>query len=318
MEPVEFVPDGSQRIILLMRIPDEATEYVRSVFARANAAATNTLTRHPNTWEEHLDQTFIGSITQEAGPVLVDGNTLVTIETHFLGSRRFFGHWEVADIGLVVAFRTHGLLTRSKVALLQSKRLYPNEVTHIDEMGPGHFTEGFVRLVPEQAAYATMVSSRQFSFTWQSRYRALQRGSEQEAIIRHFRDANPVPVHYLLYNPVALPLDAQVPALPGPRPQRNKLGARVVPGGSVELALSRLGKNQSPSARRIARTIGGRKFDNLGLRVEDYVADRLLGCSDGHLYDGGPPDDPALYNVFYERSHPITASIGITIDTMAE
>jgi hypothetical protein len=58
----------------------------------------------------------------------------VRIATHYLGGGRHYGEWngwerrwEVADIGVLVMFREAGKLRRTKVALLQSKRLYPDE-----------------------------------------------------------------------------------------------------------------------------------------------------------------------------------------------
>lgn len=67
---------------------------------------------------------------------------LVDIDVHFIGGGRHWQTWEVADIGLLINFRHVHRLLRSKVVLLQSKRLYPREADFVEEHGivrPGGF-----------------------------------------------------------------------------------------------------------------------------------------------------------------------------------
>ena len=76
----------------------------------------------------------------------------VEISTHYLGGGRHWADWpewprkwEIADIGFLVQFRQDGKLIRSKVALLQSKRLYADELDLDDDI-PYDFMVGFGRL----------------------------------------------------------------------------------------------------------------------------------------------------------------------------
>ncbi len=92
------------------------------------------------------------------------------ISTHYLGGGRHVSawpglprRWEI-DIGVLVLFRQHGRLIRSKVALLQSKRLYPDELEW-DEDSPLDYMTGFGRLMRRDDDWADVVAPRTFSFT---------------------------------------------------------------------------------------------------------------------------------------------------------
>src|SRR5690242_12768113 len=103
-------------------IPEAAYDWVRTVFAAANRQASTALSRVPTLHEPELDMQLIAALNQAPPVAGIDGWT-VYIETHFLGGRRHFMNWEVADIGLLVIFRDRGRVLRIKVGLLQSKRL---------------------------------------------------------------------------------------------------------------------------------------------------------------------------------------------------
>jgi hypothetical protein len=80
---------------------------------------------NPNAPEESLDLTWIEHMSRFSSPVTLDSGWLVKIETHYLGRMRHFRRWEIADIGRLVHLRLGEKGRTSKVALLQSKRLYP-------------------------------------------------------------------------------------------------------------------------------------------------------------------------------------------------
>jgi hypothetical protein len=117
-------------------IPHDVRGWVRQAFADCNARVAKTISDTPTTHEVALDMTFIHPALCWIGRVprtLTSGWT-VRIATHYLGGGRHYGEWngwerrwEVADIGVLVMFREAGKLRRTKVALLQSKRLYPDE-----------------------------------------------------------------------------------------------------------------------------------------------------------------------------------------------
>ena len=124
------------------------------------------------------------------------------IDGHFLGgASRLVGRWEIADIGLLVMFRRGGILVRTKVGLLQSKRLYPNE-QEVDEDRELDYLVSFGRLHESDASWASVVEERRFSFDESSRHKALNVDQGQyQRIADYERRRYSIPVYYLLYNP---------------------------------------------------------------------------------------------------------------------
>src|ERR1700679_4356840 len=107
---------------MLPAIPEDAIDFIRGAFAQANARATLLLSRQPSIHEEGLDFHLISSL-DEIGPRLMPGSgAAVEILTHWLGGPRHFGHWEIADIAVVVVVRRSGVLIGRKIALLKSDR----------------------------------------------------------------------------------------------------------------------------------------------------------------------------------------------------
>jgi len=88
-------------------IPERAVDWVRGVFAGVNKQVTETLSLIPTHHEPELDMQFIAALNRAPAVADVSGWT-VYIQTHFLGGRRHFYNWEVADIGLLVIFRNPG------------------------------------------------------------------------------------------------------------------------------------------------------------------------------------------------------------------
>ena len=50
-------------------------------------------------------------------------------DVHFLGGLRHFYNWEIADIGVLIFAKKAGTVVANTVAVLQSKRLYPDQGT---------------------------------------------------------------------------------------------------------------------------------------------------------------------------------------------
>jgi hypothetical protein len=105
-------------------IPEVVINYVRSVFAAANDKISLTLSNHPSIHEEMLDQTLVTELTTAPAAMFAKEQAAVLIESHWLGGRRMYGRWEIADIALLIMLRRAGYLEQRKVALLQAKRLY--------------------------------------------------------------------------------------------------------------------------------------------------------------------------------------------------
>jgi hypothetical protein len=118
---------------------------VRSVFRACNEHVSSMLANMPTTHEATLDLGFVGKAAEFSAPIKFPSEWIVRIDTHFLGGRRHFYSWEVADIGVLIHFRQAGKLLKSKIALLQSKRLYAVEEEY-DEDQKVDYEIGFARL----------------------------------------------------------------------------------------------------------------------------------------------------------------------------
>ena len=111
--------------------------WLLDVLGTCNKRISKLITDVPTTHATPLDMTFIQHFLGVSIPFRFPqrGGWTVDLSTHYLGGGRHWGdrpdwprRWEIADIGLLVLFRQSGNLLRSKVALLQSKRLYPDEL----------------------------------------------------------------------------------------------------------------------------------------------------------------------------------------------
>lgn len=109
-------------------IPDHVVDWISDIFEQVNQRSASTLSRIPTTWETTLDHSLIGHLAEFSAPFRFPSNWVVNLDTHFLGGGRYWGKWEIADIGLLIVFRRSGHVISTELALLQSKRLYPKEV----------------------------------------------------------------------------------------------------------------------------------------------------------------------------------------------
>jgi hypothetical protein len=245
----------------------------------------------------------------------------VNIATHFLGGGRHFAvwpeqrRWEIADIGVLILFRRGGTLLRSKVALLQSKRLYADEIDW-DEDNPVDYMIGFGRLLQDDTDWGVVANPRRFTFTDESRYKALLKGDHQYKAIAAYQTSSRVPVYYLLYNPAQLPSTRELPARPGNIASApNKVGCRVVPIAQLHQALVPLPELAAPRFGDLppATALPVLPGDDLpGWRIEDFIADLVIQCKAGYIATSR--QDAGLSYVFNRRSGPIAAAFQITID----
>lgn len=296
-------------------IPEVVIDYVRSVFAAANEKVSRTLTDHPSMHEEMLDQTLITELTAAPPAMFADEQAAVIIESHWLGGRRMYVRWEIADIALLVLLRRAGHLEQRKIALLQTKRLYSREIS-VGQLDRSDYIIGIGRLGDRTDRTVPLGSQREFSFTDACVYGAMHQGADQIGRIEDYVRERNLPVFYAFYNPVQLPYSALYPA-PGGQGAGppNALGCRVQPATEVHLSLQALPAGQSPSLAALRSTslvAGQDAFAASGWRLETFVADEVLRCRQGTLFDSG--DDANLAALFYGRSAPITAAIAITID----
>lgn len=292
--------------------PAEVRQYVRKVFAGANRRLGEKIARVPNCPEPSLDMTLIEHLSQHAGPYVVAPGWAVRIDVHFLGGLRHFYRWEIADIGLLVFAKRSGSLLAQKIALLQSKRLYPNQHGVIEETLEDYYI-GFGRLLPDWSKEPALSRPHTFSFSEKSAYKALQVRDDQYGAIESYESEGQIPVHYLMYNPWTVPTSYHSPVTASPTlgPKANG-GARVMPAAKLRAALAGKPDGYSPTFADVRTCISSATTHAYGWRLEHFVADQLLGCRQGRLFEDVNEED--IFRLFNRRSGPIAAAVAITVE----
>lgn len=212
-------------------------------------------------------------------------------------------------------FQRAGQLVRSKVALLQSKRLYPIEVD-FDEDEPLCRPGGFGRLHESEETHLAVSKPRKFVFKQSSRYEALRKGDNQYERIEEFENSKEIPVHYMFYHPLRVPYSSNVPRTTTRNPRGpNTVGCRIVRSESVRQALQNFGSQRVPCYGdlqfRLPEPYNSTEHE-VGWRIEHFVAHLLVRCEEGYIAQGS--NDVGLSTVLVERSGPISAAIGVTFD----
>jgi len=206
-------------------------------------------------------------------------------------------------------------LIRSKVALLQSKRLYPDEQDW-DEDNPFDYMIGFRRLLKPDDDWASVVAPRRFGFTAESRYKALMTGVPQYAAIRQYETQRGIPVYYLLYHPLRIPHAVVLPLTADYQLSGScDIGCRVIPADHLWAALVGRPDGHIPAYDELLRSLAGpftRGEHSVGWRLEHFVVDLLLECETGYIANS--PEDGGLNYIFNRRAGPISAALALTID----
>ena len=297
-------------------LPPEVVKYVRKVFRSCDRELSLRIARVPNVHETSLDMALIDKLGEFASSALVAPNWTVRLDTHFLGGRRHFHSWEVADIGLLVYVRLGGVVRARKVALLQSKRLFPSSGGAVAVDAQDDYQIGFGRLLPSEELTVELAKQTTYRFTRSSKYKSLQTSDHQSAAIAEFEAARQVPVHYLFYNPWDVPSSVTTPLSAVPKLIGAGIGGtRIVPAALVAQKLAGKAPSHSPSFSELAGLVGtGSHF--AGWRLDHFVADLVLGCKQGKLIES--EDQGTMRSLFSERSGPISAAIAVAIEGPAE
>ena len=288
-------------------VPRDVVDYIRSVFLGANRRTAAKLMRMPTLHEETLDFTFIEGVSDAVGPHVLSSGTVVDVDMHWVGSGTHWERWEVADIGLIFNFRVRSEILRTKIALLQSKRIYPRESEFSEERGLTRLG-GFGSLMSSSPLLP--YGPRVFRFDASCRYKALQVGDRQWSVIAEYERAYGIPVHYLLYHPTSLPATAEIPATPpaSARTRAPSVGTRVLSAIEMRASMHDHPRNYAPAYQDIRSA--PRKPP--GLSVQDFICDEVLACRQGYVAEA-PDDDPGLRRVFTQRAAPIAAAIRFDI-----
>jgi hypothetical protein len=285
----------------------DVVSYLREVFDIANRRVTARLDRMPTTHEETLDFALIDALAEARGPHQTSSGTVVDVDAHFVGSGRHWDRWEVADLGVIINFRRVNVLLRTKVVLLQSKRLYPREAEFTEDLGlvrPGGFGSLMVQSLP-----ATL-GQHLFRFDETCRYRALQVGDDQWQVIAKYESEFGLPVHYLLYHPNAVPSEARIPVTVPFVPTAGPIavGIRVISASAVRTMTQAFSRNYAPAFGELRGDL-----DRPGMGLPDFMIDEVLGCREGYMADEGI-QNAGLQAVFNRRTGPIAAAIRIDIN----
>jgi hypothetical protein len=299
----------------MLNIPVEVMEWFRDVFAAANRRLSEKILNVPAIPEPHLDTTLVEHLSGYAAPRRFAFDWVIRFDTHYIGGlRHFYKRWEIADIGVLIFFQQRSRLVRRKVALLQSKRLYPSS-SEVEILERYDYMIGMARLGERDAHAPSMLTRRRFDFDESCRYGALISADEQHHAIADHVVRYGIPVYYLFYNPPVAPLTIELPLVANAMQEDDPpLGVRVIPCAPVFAVLDAGGGGYKPSLGDTRDLLSGHPHgaDPYGWRLEHFMADLLLGCREGRQF--GDADREALDALFYRRSGPIAATIAITIE----
>lgn len=289
-------------------LPLDAVEYIRQIFSDVDEHVTSRLDRMPTVHEESLDFAFIDAVAVAQGPHQTPTGTIVDIDVHFVGGGWHMKRWEVADIGFIVTFRRANELLRTKVVLLQSKRLYPREAEFVEDAGITR--QGGLGSLMNPSLPAT-IGVRTFRFDESCRYKALQVGDGQWQAILQYEKEFKLPVHYMLYHPSGMPCTVNIPVnLPFTAPAPPVVvGTRILAGGHTRTLCEGFPKNYAPSYTDLSDGSGV-----VGAALPEFVVSGILSCTEGYIVDKSPDQDEGLQRVFYQRNAPIAAAIRLDIN----
>lgn len=294
-------------------LPSDVHQWLRSVFRSCNERISSKLNDCPTTHESSLDLTFVEHFSRFQAPVVLPSGWKLRFETHFLGGGHHFGTWEIADIGLLLMLRQSGRTKLNKVALLQSKRLYPDE-QEFDETTMHDYCIGFRRLFEQDDEWCDVSRAQVFSIQNSSRYKALHVRDDQYKAIEAYEKKFKIPVYYLLYHPWQLPWTVAFPLHAGrPTPLVCDVGCRVIPGNELRTRLLSKNDNESPTFLDLSGCCPKTSLSySENWTLEDFAVDLLISCQTGYV--APTPEDPGLERVFNLRSGPISAALSITVD----
>lgn len=294
-------------------IPKEIFDFVRTHLADCNNQLSYSLSLFPGIREESLDNNFISYFSKRPGPFRINPNWNIRFEAHFIGGGRHYYTWEVADIGLMIIFRKSGKIIRSKLAFLQSKKLYASNISVIsrdqfDRMGMG-------KLLQTEDEHADLVKRKTVSFDERSKYKAFKKDSEQQHAMSSFQEKFGINMYYLFYNPLTIPHIIVSPLEHEIEMTDNTAGCRVMTKNYLDEALKIHPPNYRPSYGDIKYMLPGQFMNEEhtgGWRLEYFVSDLFMGCKEGLIDDS--PNFETLLELLRQKSSPISAALSITID----
>jgi len=299
-------------LINMIQLPQDVIKYLQTRISECNHNVSYNLSTFPFTHEEALDHKLIGEFIGQ-GPRKFGSGWTVRFDAHYIGGGRHYRTFEVADLGLMVIFRKKGKIIRSKLAFIQSKKLYVNTLK-FKEFDP-YYRQGMGRLLVSEEEHLELVKYQILKYTEESKYKALKIGSEQEDVMRHFSKRFDVKLYYLFYNPCNIPWGIKSPVEELPNIEQNLIGCRVIPKPELDKALKIFDKDHSPSFGDIKYQLDSMNFEkehDAGWRLEYFINDLLIGCKEGLIDDS--PNFETLRELLSQKTSPISSALSITFD----
>lgn len=298
-------------------IPGDVVSWFRSVFSDANRKVCERLANLPNIRETSLDDGLIEALLPDSAPTLLPSGSIVRMDTHNVGGLRRLGgepwdwdrpsrgRWETADIAILVFIYRREKLIAKKIGLLQSKRLYPDnkDVDDEDEVGFRYGMNVFLRR-EDQQALGTL--HRNFSFTNDCVYGAIQAGHRQIKLIDDLNRDFGKAVYYLLYNPPQIPFTVSYPLRERTRVEKCEVGCRVFDSDHIHQSLSGLPDGTAPTFGMVNSAGAASNWS-----LETWAADMLLTCQVGERFED--TQDERVRYLLERRSGPIGAALAASI-----
>lgn len=301
---------------MLINIPDDVRSYILGIFSGCNDKISGQLSTFPAIHEGNLDMNFISYFAERQYPIKLASNWIVRIDVHFIGGGRHFANWEVADIAIMMIFRRSRRVLRSKIVLIQSKKLYADPLHYKEEEDPRIRQFGLGRLLVSDEEHQEIIAKRQLSFDDKSIYGAFKKDSRQQNAMQHFQQRFSTPMFYMFYNPWNIPHTVTMPLEEQLEFTNNKIGMRIVPKDYLDSALSEYKKGYSPSFKDLRDRLLGeftREEFSGGWRLEYFVSNLMIDCKQGLIDDS--PNFDHLVDLMQQKRRPMSAAISITFDS---
>jgi hypothetical protein len=291
----------------LSDIPPDVREWIRSVSKKCNSTATSTLADCPNIQEDYLDNSIVQALYAQSQRVRLNSGWTVEIETHFVGGLAHHWRWEIADLAIFLCLRGAGLIHAQKLALLQSKRLYPRNAV-VRELVLEDFELGMGRLLDPEDAKRRLAKRTDYEFDADCRYQALLVRDEQYKRIKDYEAKNLLNVYYSFYNPPYFPYTKTLPSAATERFSGEiSIGVRILGAASLRQEFDIRADSYRPTPADLL-------LINLsyGWALEDFVADHLLNCTEGNLFQSR--SEERIQNLLSRRTGAIMAATVIRIE----
>jgi len=299
----------------MIKIPDNVRKFLHAHVSECNDKIAYDLATFPSTHEESLDLSFISHFASKQGPFRFGSNWTLRFDAHYIGGGHHFRNWEVADLGLMVIFRRRGKIIRSKLAFLQSKKLYANSLKYKPK--DPYYRVGMGRLLVTEDEHKELVNPRVLKFDEGCKYKAFRKDNAQQNAMSRFSEHFDIKMYYLFYNPSIIPWSIRMPVETMPTIKKNVVGCRIVPKNFLDSALRDYGKRHAPSYGDIKYLLEDEfteKRHDAGWRLEYFINDLLIDCKEGMIDDS--PNFQTMVSLFQQKTSPISSALSITFDVV--